>query len=395
MSEFMINMADAAAYSGIPVRKWLTWSQDGLILAFPRPPDYLVPQEQAVFAAQCRIPISSLPRHAVDRFFRERVIHTSYFSVDFIRFLTQYGPESFMHLLDTLCLCKTAARLRDGHRLQSTTHLRRLAAQHHISLSTLYRKEAFIMSCDLKKLLITKSPRPAASRKLCSLAQEYLACRYLMPNAPSQNQLLRDLTTEAGKLGKDICSRCPYNPASAAHQRWHRTHPDTPLPDCSVAGQGMIIPDTRYPVNRFLNSLSEQEIAFGRRGSDYWTTHYAPKTVRIKPDTVNVVWFGDHHLADVLVIAGHKKDGSPILARHWLTVVTDGASDAIVGSVVTLRPNSMTIAESFCRAAPLPLTLLSTGSRKCSTSIAARITAPCGCAARIHPKLTTWDQTPA
>ena len=30
--------------------------------------------------------------------------------------------------------------------------------------------------------------------------------------------------------------------------------------------------------------------------------------------------------------------------------MTDAASDAIVGSVVTLRPNSMTIAECFCRA---------------------------------------------
>ena len=351
MSEFTISMTDAAVYSGIPVRKWLTWSRDGLIPSFPRPPDALTPNEQAVFAAQCRLPVSALPRHAADRFFREHVIHASHFSVDLIGFLTRYGPEALSHLLDTLCMCKTAARLRDRYRLQSTPHLRQLATQHHISLSTLYRKEALVMSSDLKKLMITTSHRPAASRNLCPLAQEYLACRYLMPNAPSQNQLLRDLTTEADKLGKDICSRCPYNPDSSAHRRWHQTHPDVPLPDCSAAGQGMIIPGTRYPVNRFLNTLSEQEIALGRRGSDYWTTHYAPKTVRTKPDTVNAVWFGDHHLADVLVIAGHKKDGSPLLARPWLTVVTDGASDAIVGSVVTLRPNSMTIAESFCRAA--------------------------------------------
>ena len=78
---------------------------------------------------------------------------------------------------------------------------------------------------------------------------------------------------------------------------------------------------------------------------------YAHKTVRDKPDAVNAVFFGDHHLADVLVIVGTDgRDGSPILARPWLTVMTDAASDAIVGSVVTLRPNSMTIAECFCRA---------------------------------------------
>ena len=351
MSEFTITMTEAEAYSGVPLRKWLAWSREGLIPSFPRPPDKLAPQEQATYAAQCRIPVSSLPRHATDRFYRERVIHAAHFSVDFIGFLNRYGPESFAHLLDTLHLCKAAAGLRNCHRLQSTPQLRRLAAQHHISLSTLYRKEALVMSSDLKKLLPPASTRPAASRKLCPLAQEYLACRYLMPNAPSQNQLLRDLSDQAYKLGKSICSRCPYNPTSAAHRRWHRAHPDTPLPNCTDAGQGMIIPSTRYPVNRFLASLSEQEVALGQRGSDYWTTHYAPKTVRTKPETVNAVWFGDHHLADVLVIAGHQKDGSPILARPWLTVVTDAASDAIVGSVVTLRPNSMTIAESFCRAA--------------------------------------------
>ena len=277
MSEFTINMTDAAAYSGIPVQKWLAWSREGLIPAFPRPPGALAPHELAVFAAQCRIPLSSLPRHTADHFFQERVIHASHFSVDFIGFLTRYGSEAFMHLLETLRLCKTAARLRNIHRLQSTPYLRQLAAQFHISLSTLYRKETLVMSSDLKKLLTPPRPSPAASRKLCSLAQEYLTCRYFMPNAPSQNQLLRDLTTTADKLGKGICARCPYNPVSAVHRRWHQTHPDTPLPDCSFSGHGMIIPSTRYPINRFLASLSEQEIALGRRGSEYWTTHYAKK----------------------------------------------------------------------------------------------------------------------
>lgn len=39
MSEFTISMAEAAAYSGIPVRKWLTWSRNGLFPTFPRPPE--------------------------------------------------------------------------------------------------------------------------------------------------------------------------------------------------------------------------------------------------------------------------------------------------------------------------------------------------------------------
>lgn len=353
MFDCTITISEATAYSSIPVRKWFEWVKAGLVVASPGPPGDMTSDKQRHYAAICRIPISALPRHAGQQFIQQHFLHESYFSVDFVGFLNSHGPELFSSLLEDIHSLKIANALRDQYPLQCVEHLRLWAEHRAISLSTLYRKESLLMSSDLKKLISPPQlAKPVHSKKLCLLSQDYLAHHYCKPNAPSQNQLLRNLSYEAERLGTKACSHCPYNSASRTRQLWLKRHPDASLPCCPSAGNGMIVPDTRYPINRFLASLSEQDIAYARLGSEYWTSFYAHKTVRVKPDTVNAVWFGDHHLADVTVIAGtSKKDGSAILARPWLTVVTDAASDAIVGSVVTLRPNSMTIAESFCRAA--------------------------------------------
>ena len=352
MSEIWVTVADAARYSGFTARKWFAWWDAGLVPLLPRPPGTIPLRKQRAFASLCRLPLTYLPRHAARQYFLERVTPHTHFSVDFVGFENRWGRAALMQLLATLRVFRTAALLRRTHPLKSTALLQQLAQQHHMSIATYYRKEACIMASDLKKLLSPLAPAVGCSRKLCHLAQEYLVYRFLLPNAPSQNQLLRDLSAVSEQMGKKACARCPYNPAAVARRRWHHAHPDSELPACTMAGEGMGVPATRYPVNRFLASLPEQELALGRFGTEYWTTHYAPKTVRTKPERVNAVWYGDHHLADVLVIAGtSKKDGSPVLARPWLTVVTDAASDAIIGSVVTLRPNSLTIAESFCRAA--------------------------------------------
>ena len=352
MFDYTVTISEAAQYSGIPVRKWFDWMEQGMVPASPGPPGNPQRSEYPALAAVCRIPVSFLPRHAALRFCQERILHESFFSIDFIGFLNRYGEAAFLRLLRTIQLLKRAAALREASPFSTTAVLRQFAAQNHLSLSSLYRKESAFMSSDLKKLVSsTTSTKTAHSRKLCHLSRDYLTRHVCKPNAPSQNQLLRDLTAEAGKLGAAACVRCLYNPDSRSRRLWLKKHPEDVLPACAVSGNGMVVPDTRHPVNRFLRSLSAQDMDLARLGKDAWMAVYAHKTVRDKPDAVNAVFFGDHHLADVLVIVGTDgRDGSPILARPWLTVMTDAASDAIVGSVVTLRPNSMTIAECFCRA---------------------------------------------
>ena len=334
------------------MQKWIAWIEDGLLHSSPAPPGKMDAVQQRTFASIGQIPFSVLPRYTAERYLQDQLLRSQFFSADFIGFLNRFGKSKFIKLLSNIQLLKQAASIRMTHLLRSTGNLRQVAADAHISLATLYRKEVLFMASDLRKLVLDPAPGIARSHALCLLAQDYLAYHFLRPNAPSQNQLLRNLIDEAARLGTGACTRCPFQDASAARTKWDKRYPEHSLPACSTTGKGMIIPGTRYPVNRFLASIPRQDIAFGRSGAEVWTTLYAHKTVREKPETVNAVWFGDHHLADVVVIVGtDAKTQEPILSRPWITVVTDAASNAIIGSVVTLRPNSMTIAECFCRAA--------------------------------------------
>ncbi len=252
MFDCTITVSEAAAYSGIPIRKWFAWIEKGLVVSSPGPPDHLNCSEQAAFAPLCRIPISALPRPAAMRFIQERILHESFFSVDFIGYLNRQGEAAFAELLETIRLLKRASFLREIHPLSSTAVLRHFAIRNGMSLSTMYRKESCFMASDLKKLIRPAFPsKTVQSRKLCLLSRDYLTCHHLKPNALSQNQLLRNLSAEAERLGSKACTRCPYNPVSRSRQQWTKNHPDTFLPDCSVSGSGMIFPDTRYPVNRW------------------------------------------------------------------------------------------------------------------------------------------------
>ena len=153
MFDYTVTISEAAEYSGIPVRKWFDWIEQGMVPASPGPPENPQRSDYPAFAAVCRIPISSLPRHAALRFCQERILHESFFSIDFIGFLNRYGKAAFLRLLRTIQLLKHAAALREASPFSTTAVLRQFAAQNHLSLSSLYRKESAFMSSDLKKLV--------------------------------------------------------------------------------------------------------------------------------------------------------------------------------------------------------------------------------------------------
>lgn len=348
MYDIYLPVSVAAVYSKIPIPIWLNLIKCGLVPTLVDSiPEGVTASELATIL---HIPVSFLPRASAEAYLKDYLLKASCFSIDFIGFKERYGEARFEGLLRELTMFKAALHIcRAVPVRRQTRYLTAFAMDNGISLSTFYRKEAIIMSCDLKKLI--HPPHVYHTNRLCLLARDYLRHRYCLPNHPSQNQLRRDLEQEALSCGAAICDTCVYNEASKNRAKQFRRHPSE-LPVCPNVGSGMLFPDNRYPVNRFIATLSEQEVAYGQQGPEFWMESYAPKTVRNRAEKVNAVWFGDHHLADVVVIAKHdEKTGKDILARPWLTVCTDSASSAIVGSVVTLRPNSLTIAECFCRAA--------------------------------------------
>lgn len=137
MFDCTVTISEAAEYSGILIRKWFEWMEQGLVPASPGPPGNPPRANFAALAAVCRIPVSFLPQHAALRFCQDRILHESFFSIDLIGFLNRYGEAAFFRLLRTIQLLKRAAGLREAFPLNATAVLRQFAAQNHLSLSSL------------------------------------------------------------------------------------------------------------------------------------------------------------------------------------------------------------------------------------------------------------------
>ena len=80
MFDCTITISEAAEYSGSPPRKLFDGTEQGLVSVSPGPPGNLQSSDYTALAAVCRIPVSSLPRHASLQFCQERILHESYHS---------------------------------------------------------------------------------------------------------------------------------------------------------------------------------------------------------------------------------------------------------------------------------------------------------------------------
>ena len=118
----------------------------------------------------------------------------------------------------------------------------------------------------------------------------------------------------------------------------------------------MLVPNSRKNVNRFLSHVPQQIICYAREGVREWRSQYGFFAKRQRPLMVGEVFEGDHHKFDLFVritvqrtVKGktYKKE---VAVRPTLTAWMDSASGCIVGWVISVMPNSDTIAEAFCRA---------------------------------------------
>ena len=181
------------------------------------------------------------------------------------------------------------------------------------------------------------------SRTMCLAAQDYVREAYCSAGKALQNKVTENTQRLADGLGCEFCQNCPHNPGSLARAQAISAGKGDLYPACDMAGQGMIPPANRHAVNRYIATIPLQERETGRKGWAYWEKAFMPKTLREKPDTVNAVWFGDHHEFDLFVL----KDGKPV--RPWLTAWLDAKSNGIVGWIISPNPNSDTVVEALAR----------------------------------------------
>jgi putative transposase len=181
-------------------------------------------------------------------------------------------------------------------------------------------------------------------RTMCLMAQDYIAAEYCTTGKARQNVICDNLQRLAEGLGCSACDICPHNPGSLCRAEMIVRGEIDPYDACSQAGNGIIAPANRHAVNRYIETIPQAVKAAGRRGWAYWEAKFMPKVKREKPERVNEVWFGDHHVFDLFV----EYEGKPV--RPWLTALMDAKSSALVGWAICLTPNSDTIVESMATA---------------------------------------------
>lgn len=268
-------------------------------------------------------------------------------SLDLVAPRSALGNAWLEEFLDISTLIREATEIkRTFHGTGNiTAEMKKLAAKHHIALSTLYRllsKPAAInWSALYDDSFYFKVP---ASMCLWSCDLAY-ALFLDSANHYSHNDIYRELEKKREQV---LCTECPYHPNNTSDSK-----------SCPKAQEFMVVPNTRKTVNRLLAHVPPQMVMYAKRGYRDWRAEYGLFVKRDRPMLVNELWQGDHHKFDVFVRIRIKQNfegkvyEKEIAVRPTLTAWIDSATGCFVGWVISVMPNSETISEAFCRAAVL------------------------------------------
>ena len=271
-------------------------------------------------------------------------------SVDLVSPRSVLGNVWLDEFLDISSLIHDATVIRHDHHNTGkiTEELRLLAAKHGISLATLYRLVGKPSSDGISALYTEPFfLRDHLPKTMCLWSCDLTFALFLESSSHySQNDILCELEKKRDSIP---CVSCPYHPS--------RTGPDTT--SCPDPREHMAVPNHRKTINRLLKHIPPQMILYARKGYREWRAEYGLFVIRERPLLVNESWQGDHHKFDLFVRITIRKESNgksyekEIAVRPTLTAWMDSATGCIVGWVISVMPNSDTIAEAFCRAAVL------------------------------------------
>lgn len=302
-----------------------------------------------------RIPLDALPVEAQVRYWMSRD-STEAGDADIAGYRERYGEEGLRELLRSQAAAREVIGRLSGMLRGRGAVYEEAAKRYGVSTRTIRRWESAYREKGLKGLMkpLERADK-GESRTICAWAGDFLKHMYVGGQVGGigggnakicQQSAAERLKEEAERLGENACDMCPYCAGSSVRSEMSRAEREK-FPECDKAsGHGMIVPNNRYAVNRYMAQIPQALKDFGRYGDRYWAAHHMQKARRDKPTRVNECWFGDHHRFDLFVLG---EDGVPF--RPWLTAWTDACSGEFVGWMLTAEPSSDTIAESFCRAA--------------------------------------------
>ena len=285
------------------------------------------------------IPISELPMEAQLRH-HQQAEGVNAQSADLAAYRERYGEAGLEKVMARLRAVQEMQLLRGDKR--SAQRRAEIAEAMGVKPRCIYDWERKYEAEGLEGLMDkTMRSDKGKPRCMCLLAQDRVNYLYMAPGKLSQNRVHKNLVEMRDKLGSRVCEECCHNPESYNRQDMLSRGQD-PGEECRKCGEGLLVPDTRYALNRYITTLDRAVLTLGRYGEKPFDDLYMPKCRRDKPEQVNAVWFGDHHIFDVFVDVGNGK-----AARPWLTAWMDACSGCIVGWAISLNPNSDTIIESL------------------------------------------------
>lgn len=299
--------------------------------------------------------LEDLPQKAQLQYLRNHLPPDQVCALDLVTPRSTLGDVWLSQFLNVAEIIRAADTIRKQylHTGLTRTKLKDLAAQHGISLSTLYRICGKPSARELSHLYLDPVYlQPHLPKTMCLWSADFAYALYLDPHQGySQNSIFRELQ----QISDTPCSLCPYSPKRNASEKEHTDH----TPVCRTCSGHIIIPHHRKTVNRLLAHIPPQAICYCREGVRKRRNDYGHFTLREKPLLVNELWQGDHHIFDVFVrikVTRQKNDRSyekEIAVRPVLTAWMDTATGCLVGWVISILPNADTIAEAFCRAVTL------------------------------------------
>lgn len=270
------------------------------------------------------------------------------------------SPRSFLgniwldEFLDISSLIREVETIRrENHSTgKITEHLKETAKRHGISLATLYRltgkPAAKTISSMYTDPFYLQDRLPV---NMCLWSCDLAFTLYLEhDNLYSQNEITKELS----KKENIPCSQCPYYANNVEDIL------NSSVPICRKSEGGhMVVPKHRKTVNRLLAHVPPQMVLFARQGYRKWRAEYGLFVVRDRPLLAGECFIGDHHKFDCFCRVTIQKEHygkiyqKEIAVRPTLTAWLDAATWCPVGWVISILPNSDTIAEAFCRAVVL------------------------------------------
>lgn len=339
----MITIRKAHEASHIPEKVFLEAASRGFIQSEPSLFGMDISDTESL-APRTKVPLSCLPEHTVMTLRKSR---SAEYTFDFLSYFLLNGWKKTNQLAENISLMRQVICSKDfssSPKALFHSHLENLG----ISPSTFYKERNTMYTLGL----LEKIPTPKKHPSICPLAANIIEEHCFYHNKYADQEILDDLSLKAQDLGCNVCSHCPFNPATEVHQKAfsdiERLYPSYVLPVCHSAGTGLLYPSDPSTINRFIRDLSPSVIHFGQNEFKDWRAKYGYK-VRRYAEHVNDVWFCDFVCLDVLLFKELDEEGNPVLEKPWACIISDAASSMIVSSLVRFgEPTVEDVIYCFC-----------------------------------------------